>query len=385
VFIVLVIGIAQLAYSSSIETLTINTYDGLTLNSVSINAIADSNDNVTFSLNSQFEARGSQPIVDVSFATGNPSSNTFGNATVYIDVIGYYVLGGGKNLEWSNIYFRRLSVAPTLFSSTVQYRIDLTEEANDTFNHFLSAGANLSRENTLFAGRFFIDTQFLNCTGNVADKKYLRFTLSFGGNITAIDLDVTFPEISELTTVRFGMQEMRKILPNRVQTSFSPLSLQGQSSELYAEWKLPQPNPETPFWNRLLYDPWFIAVASLIVGSIIGRYPWIWIERWREKRQIAKKFIRELENIKKSLKKHRPVDTAIFDLSSEKLSLFSDKTAELVRKTYSEIKTRENVGYSSLTPNPEQSAFEHELEESIRRINKTITALKKEMVFRRTR
>jgi hypothetical protein len=383
-FIVLVIGMAQLVYPSSIETLTVNTYDGLILNSLSINVIVDSNDNVTLALNSQFEARGSQPIVDVSLETGTPSSNSFGNATVYVDLIGYYVAEGGKNLEWGT-YSRRLTVVPTLFSNTVQYRIDLTEVANDTFNHFLSVGVNLSRENTMFAGRFFIDAQFGNCTGNVGDKKYLRFTPSFNGNITAIDLDITFPEISDLTTVRFGTEDMRKILPNRVRTSFSLLSRQGLSSEIYAEWKLPQLNPETPFWTRLVYDPWFIAVVGLIVGSIIGRYPWAWIEGWRERRQIAKKLVLELEKAKKSLKEHRPIDMAIYDSLSVKLLLLSDKTADLVRKAYFEIKTRENVGYTSFTSDPAQSSFEHQLEEGIKRINETISALKKEMLFRRVR
>lgn len=365
------------ASSSIIEGLAVNTYGGLVLNSLSINAIVNSTNDTTLILNSQFEAKGIQPIVDVSFTTGTPTSNPFGNATVLIDLIGYYVPGGGKNIEWGT-YFNRFYAVPTLYSNEVSYRIDLAQEVDRVFTYFSSTVSNLTKEDIWFAGRFFIETQFVNSTGRVSDKRYLRFPFTFGRNITVINLDITFPAESDLTMAKFGAEDMIKILPNRVQTSFSALSFQGHSPELYAEWKMPKEIPETPLLIRIVYDPIFLTVISLIVGSIIGRYPWVWIDKRREKKRVVRKIILELEKAKKSARGSQPINTAFYDLLSSKLLLLNDRTAELVKETYANLKARDGAGYSSLTQKTGQSAFERELEEITKTINKAINALKKE-------
>lgn len=376
--IIIFVSLVPPVCSSTIEGLAVNSYDGLVLNSLSINAILDSTDNMTLILNSQFEVRGTQPMVDISFTTETSALNLLGNATVLIDIIGYYVHEGGKNIEWGT-YFNRFYAVPTLYSNKVNYRIDLTQEVDRVFNHFLSAVDNLTKEDVWFAGSFFIETKFANSTGRVTDKRYIRFSFTFGGNISVINLDFTFPEESDLTTPKFGAEDMIKILPNRVQTSFSALSLQGRSPELYAEWKMPLEIPETPLFIRIFYDPIFLTVISLIIGSIIGRYPWVWIDHRREKKRFARKIILELEKAKKSLKEHQPINATFFDSLSSNLRLLNDKTAELVNRTYVDMKAREKIGYSSLTQKTGQSALELEVEEITKRINKAINALKKEI------
>jgi len=376
--IVIFVSLVAPVCPSTIEGLAVYTCDGLLLNSLSINAIVDSTNNMTLILNSQFEARGTQPIVDISLTTEAPTSNLLGNATVFIDLIGYYVPGVGKNIEWGT-YFNRFYAVPTLYSSEVNYRIDLAQEVDRVFDHFSSTVDNLTKEDVWFAGKFFIETKFANCTGRVSDKRYLRFPFTFSGNITAINLDFTFPEESDLTTPKFGAEDMIKILPNRVQTSFSAQYLQGRSPELYAEWKMPQEIPETPLWIRIAYDPIFLTVISLVIGSIIGRYPWVWIHNRREKKRFVRKIILELEKAKKSLQEHQPINTAFYDSLSSNLLLLNDKTAELVNRTYVGMKARDNIGYSSLTRKTEQSALEHEIEETTKSINKAINVLKKEI------
>jgi hypothetical protein len=190
-------------------------------------------------------------------------------------------------------------------------------------------------------------------------------------------VDVTFPEETDLTTTKLGDADMLKILPNRVQASFSGISLQGTSPELYVEWKLPSSPPETPFWTRVAYDPIFLMIVSLIVGSIIGRYPWFWIDEKREKRRIAGKLIKELEEGKESLKNYKPMSTVVYDSSFSKLLLLDDKTVKLVKRAYVDIKAQEGTSYSSLTPRPGESPFEHQRGELTRSINKAINALKK--------
>jgi hypothetical protein len=366
------------AFSSTIEGLSVNTYDGLILNSISISTIIESTGNMTMAINSQFQARGTQPMVDLSFATASPTSNQLENATVLIDLVGYYTSSGAKNIEWG-AYFNRFSIAPVFYSNEGKYRIDLGGETDRVLNHFSSTVANLTEGDVWFAGRFFIEGQFINSTSKISDKNYIRFPFTFGGNITAINLDFTFPEESDLTATRLNDADMTKILPNRVQASFSGTSLQSVSPEVYAEWKIPASPPETPLWKKILYDPVFLSVVTLIAGLILGRYPWVWIDKRRETKRLVERLIAELEGAKKSLKEHKSPSTIFYDSSFSKLMLLSSKTAELVRQAYDDIKAREEAGYPSLTYEPGESPCEHVLKELTKSINNATSALKKEI------
>jgi len=173
-------------------------------------------------------------------------------------------------------YFRRLLIDPKNYTNEIQYRIDLTGEVNSVFSFLSSQDSNLTIRDIGFLGRISIQNTFAHSIGAVANKRYVKFLLACDGNMTAVTFDFTFPDEADLTVATWGGQEMVRIFPNRVQTSFSVLPDQKISSEIYVEWKMPEPLPPVPFYDE---PPWKWLIPGTIGGTIgffLGNIPRIY-------------------------------------------------------------------------------------------------------------
>jgi len=243
----------------SFEALSIFTYDGLILKSISVSALAYPDHNMTIAVSSQFEAAGISPIISFNLNYGEETIPMFlGKANVIVDVV-YHMKNGRRYYVGS--YFRQLLIDPQNYTNEIQYVIDLTEEMNSVFSFLSSQDSNLTIEDVGFLGRISIRNTFANSTGAVANKRYVKFPLTCDGNMTIVTLDFTFPEEADLIMATWGSQDMVKIFPNRVQTSFSVLPDQRISSEIYVEWKMPEPLPPIPWYDEF---PWKYLMPGFI-------------------------------------------------------------------------------------------------------------------------
>ena len=176
-----------------------------------------------------------------------------------VDVV-YYTKNGARSY-YVGSYFRKFLIDAQNYTKEVQYRIDLSNEMNSVFSFLSSRDSNLTIEDVGFLGRIFIQNTFANSTGIVANKRYAKFLLTCDGNMTAVTLDFTFPDEADLIAATWGSQNMVKIFPNRVQTSFSVSPDQRISSQIYVEWKMPEPLPPTPWYDEI---PWRYLIPGLV-------------------------------------------------------------------------------------------------------------------------
>lgn len=249
---------------NSFKAISIFTYDGLILKSVSISALAYPDHNMTMAISSQFEAVGISPIISFHLNYGEETTPTFlEKANVIVDVV--YHKKNGRRSYYVGSYFRKLLIDPQNYTNEIQYRIDLTEEMNNVFSLLSSQDSNLTIEDVEFLGRISMRNTFANSIGAVANKRYVKFLLTCDGNMTAVTFDFTLPDEADLIVATLGGQDMVKIFPNRVQTSFSVLPDQRISSEIYVEWKMPEPLPPVPLYDE---PPWKWLISG-IIGVIL--------------------------------------------------------------------------------------------------------------------
>lgn len=274
---VFIISSTRHVYSSPFEGISVFTFDGLTLNSLSIDVIADTNNSMMMTFYSEFRARGTQPMISIYLYKDGCVPTFLRNAIVVVDVIFRYVPGGETIME-IGIYFNRFLVNPKNYTGEILYQIDFREEVNNVLNYFSTKVSNLTAEDVGFAGRFSIQTEFANSTGIISNTGYLRFPLIFDGNMTDPTLDVTIPEEYNLIIAKLGAEDMIKIFPNRVRESISVIPDQRKRTELYMEWELPEPPeplPPTPWYDEI---PWRYLIPgvsgvfiTIIVRDVIGR------------------------------------------------------------------------------------------------------------------
>jgi len=277
--LLMVFLIPSIGYTSSVS------FGGVSLTALgrtelvnpSLYVIAATNKSLMITLNSQFRVKGNQTIIMTHFFKGESLATLMSNATIDVTLLWYYAPGGGVNYEWVSTGFWRLLVVPNNTTGEVLYRIDLREIANNVFNYYSSKVSNLTVEDVGFGGIFSIYTQFSNSTGAISNTGYLRFPLYLDGNMSSLSLDFTIPEEYEMITAKFGTDDMTKIFPNRVTTSFTVTKNQTKTSEVYMEWKIPVPPPPPPWYD---VPPWRWVIPGLIgIGlTIVVRdiFPRLW-------------------------------------------------------------------------------------------------------------
>jgi hypothetical protein len=259
------IPLVECYYSESFGGILFAPFGKLVFNSLSIDIVTDTNRKMMMSFTSEFLARGPQPGISISIYNDGSTPTSILNAYVVIDVIMYYV-DGATDVEIGT-YFRTLSASPQNYSSEILYQVDLKGEVDNILGYFSTKVSNPKAEDIGFAGRFIIQNEFANSTGIVSDKGFLRLPLTFDGNMSLVSLDVTVPEEYDLVTYKWGSEDMIKIFPNRVRSSFSVKEDQRITSELYMEWKLPEVPPPPPIFQQ---HPWIIPLAFCLLGLFLG-------------------------------------------------------------------------------------------------------------------
>jgi hypothetical protein len=253
-------------YSDSISFNGVSVFalGNLVLNSLSIDVDVDTNRSLMMTFSSQFFVRGSQAKVNILIYKGASVPTLLQDAYVVVDLIVYYT--DGANFEFGT-YFRRFSINPKIFSDEILYEIDFKEEINNVLNYFSTKVSDPKAEDVGFAGRFSIQTEFANSTGIVSDKGYLRFPLTFDGNMSFVTLDVTIPEEYDLETAKLDLEDMVKIFPNRVREIFTVTKDNRKLSELYIEWKIPPPSSPPSLFEQ---HPWILPFSTCFLGLFLG-------------------------------------------------------------------------------------------------------------------
>lgn len=269
----LILSVRQ-AYSDAFEGMRVFTGNGLKLNSLSIDVIINANKSMMMAFNCRYFARGIQPMISIYLYKDTFIPVTVEKAVVITDVVVYYAPNGSKNMEIGTYYDRFLVGSKDTDRETL-YSIDFSDEVNRVLNHFSKTTSNLTAEDVGFYGRFSIQAEFMNSTGVISNKGYLGFPLTFDGNMSDVTLDLTIPENYDLRIAQLGTEDMIRIFPNRVRESISVTSDPEKTTELYMEWKLPEPLPPTPWYDRI---PWRYIIPgvsgvfiTITVRDVIGR------------------------------------------------------------------------------------------------------------------
>lgn len=113
-------------------------------------------------------------------------------------------------------------------------------------------------------GRIYLQSEFVNSTNIVGNKNYIRLHLTCEGNMTTVTPDFTIPDDADLIDATWGTEDMVRIIPTRVQTSFSVTPGQRISKVMYVSWKMPEPQepPPQPAWHDQL--PWKYVIPGLV-------------------------------------------------------------------------------------------------------------------------
>lgn len=159
----------QVGYVNSTypEGLSINTFDGLVLNTLNINCLIKQNRSIAFSLQSDFTARGAEPTVKILFNKGDSTPVLIGNASIVIDAIVYYHPNGTRYLE-TGTFYEHLIVEPQHLTDEIFYDIGLKNMTGEVFNHFSAEQQNVRLDDVGFYGRLSLGTEFENATGIVS-------------------------------------------------------------------------------------------------------------------------------------------------------------------------------------------------------------------------
>jgi hypothetical protein len=351
-----------------------STQNGLSLDNLGLDFIVSENESILLIGSTQFEAVGSQPIlqIEVDSYGREPSA---GPANVTCDVI-FFMRNNSRDYYFSPDSNWCYVANATIENGIAKYQIGFSNDVERAKN-ILSKNGTLADYGV--KGRVTFEITIGNSIGIIGQKRFFRIMLQTIADLPVIPCSVIVPQVADLKEAKVGNQEMRRRVPYWVYTSFSLTPKEQFDTNLYLEWNMPE---QIPFVNRIIYDPIFLMVVSLIAGSLIGRYPWVWIDRRRQKRQFAQKLIAELEGIRRDIHKYKHTSTGIYDSMSSQLALFNEKTAEIVCKTYEEIKHTETIGYPAMSFEGKESPLQHEIEKISRNIGAAIVVLKKETSIR---
>ncbi len=339
------------------------TQNRLALKYLGLSFIVYENNSILLVGSTEFEAIGSQPLLTIIVdSSGRAPSVPFGRV---ISNYAFFMANGSMNV-YVGSYYETFHVNATIENGIVEYEIDLTDSVEKAKNAIYPEG---TVEDCGIKGRMTFESMFDSSVGIINQKRFFRVLLLANANLDVITCDVTLPQTADLKDAKLGDQDVRKILPYRVDTSVGVTPMESTGANLYLEWNMPE---EVSLLNKIFDNPIASSVINLIVGSILGsvfgRYVWAGISERRQKKQFAKKLMMELRGIKKDLQKHQPISTTIYDSSTSNLLLFSDETAGIVKKTYDEIK-RKTIRVA---------LADDEIKQLLQKINTAIDALRRE-------
>lgn len=309
----------------------------------------------------EFEAIGYQPLLTIRIdSIGHDPSSPFGKIT---SDVAFFLVNSSKTTYIGPDYYETFPVNATVENGVVNYEVDFTNNVEKAKNIIYPQG---TVEDCGVKGRMTFEVMIGNSIGVIKQKRFLKVLLRAHADLNVITCDVTLPQTADIKDAKKDDQDMRKITSYRVDTSVTVTPLEHSGADLYLEWDMPE---EIHLLTKIISHPIFTLIIGSIGGSIVGRYVLLRISEGRQKKQLVKKLIMELEGIKKDISGRHSITTTIYDSSTSKLLLFSDETAEIVKKTYDEIKRYE-------TPIPFTS---DEIEQLLQKINATIDALRREL------
>jgi hypothetical protein len=318
----------------------------------------------------QFEAIGDQPTLMIEIDSyGRAPSLPSGMIT---SDVAFFIVNGSRDYHIGG-YYENYHANLTIESGIVKLQEDFSDNVRKAMNVISENGTTADYG---VRGRMTFEVVVGNSVGNIMQKRFFRVLLRTHADLPVIVCSITVPQTANLVEARNGAQDLRKIVPYSADASIATTRGEQTATDLYLEWEMPE---EVSFLVQIVYNPIFLTVVGLIGGALLGRYPWVWVDERRQKKQFAGKLIAELQGIYEDVKEHRQISTAIYDSLTFKLLLFSNQTAETVKKTYEEIKQAEGIGYVAIKYENGKSPLEHKTEETCREIRKAISALKKEI------
>jgi len=342
----------------------------LSLDYLGLSLIVYENNSVLVIGSTQFEAMGNQPILRIEIDSyGRVPSEPFGIIT---SDVAFFMVNGSRDY-YAGSYYENYSVNTTVENGIAKYQADFSEDVQKAMNLISKNGTAADYG---VRGRMTFEVVIGNSVGAIMQKRFFRILLRTLADLPVIACSVTVPQTASHMVAKNGAQDMRRIVPYSADTSIAVRREESAAADLYLEWEMPE---QVPLIIGIVYNPIFLTVIGLIGGSLLGRYPWVWVDERRQKKQFARKLIAELQGIIKDMKEYKQISTTIYDSLTSKLLLLSTQTGEIVKKTYEEVKRKENIGYVAIEREDGRSPLQHATEETFREIQRAIKALRKEI------
>lgn len=234
-----------------------STDNRLSLDYLGLDFIVYENNSILLLGSTQFEAIGSQPILDVSIDSyGRAPSSPSGIIT---SDVAFFIVDSSRDY-YVGPYYERYNVNATIKNGIVEYQLNFSDNVKKAMDAISKQG---TIEDYGVRGTMTFETTIRDSVGIIGQKRFFRILLRTHADLSTITCNVIVPQTADFKEAEKDGEAMRKIMPYWAQTNVLLQKGQQSGADLYSRWDMPE---ELPLPMRYPYN----LIISIIISYIVG-------------------------------------------------------------------------------------------------------------------